>query len=92
MWVQSVAQKDPLEEEMATDFSIFAWEMPWTEEPGGLQFMGSQRVRLDSRQFLTSLSSVFLLQFTGLNPKENSTELFKNKALLSCQHLIFFLL
>ena len=36
---------DPLEEEMATHSSILAWKMPWTEEPGGLQSMGSQRVR-----------------------------------------------
>ena len=44
------------------------------------------------RQVLTSLSSMFLLQFTGPNQKENSTELFKNKALLTCQHLVFFFL
>jgi len=35
-WVQSLGQEDPLEEEMATYFSILAWEIPWTEEPGGL--------------------------------------------------------
>ena len=35
--------EDPLEEEMATPFSIFTWEIPWTEEPGGLQLMGSQK-------------------------------------------------
>ena len=40
-------QEDPLEEEMATQASILAWEIPWTEEPGGLQSMGSQRVRQD---------------------------------------------
>ena len=39
--------KDLLEEEMATDSSILAWEIPWTEEPDGLQFMGSQRVGHD---------------------------------------------
>ena len=36
MWVQSLAQKDPLEGEMATHSSIVAWKIPWTEEPGGL--------------------------------------------------------
>ena len=36
-------QEDPLEEEMATHSSIFAWEIPWKEEPGGLQSMGSQK-------------------------------------------------
>ena len=44
MQIQSVAQKDPLEKSMATHSSILAWEVPGTEEPGGLQFMGSQRV------------------------------------------------
>ena len=42
MQVQSLGQEDPLEEEMATHSSILAWEIPWTEEPGGLRFMGSQ--------------------------------------------------
>ena len=44
-WVQSQNQEDPLEEEMTTHSSILAWEILWTEEPGGLQFMGLQRVR-----------------------------------------------
>ena len=44
--VQSLGQEDPLEKEMATHSSILAWEIPWTEEPGGLQSMGSQRVTL----------------------------------------------
>ena len=39
--------EDPLEEGIATHFRIFAWRIPWTEEPGGLQFMGSQRVGRD---------------------------------------------
>ena len=46
-WVQSLGQEDPLEEEMATHSSILAWRIPWTEEPGGLQSMVSQRVRHD---------------------------------------------
>ena len=45
--VQSLSQEDPLEEGMATHSNILAWEIPWTEEPGGLQFMRSQRVRHD---------------------------------------------
>ena len=39
--VQSLGQEDPLEEEMTACFSILAWEIPWIEEPGGLQSMGS---------------------------------------------------
>ena len=46
-WVQSLGQEDSLEKEMATHSSILAWKMPWTEEPGGLQSMGSQRIRHD---------------------------------------------
>ena len=42
-----LGQEDPLEEDMAIHSSILAWEIPWTEEPGGLQFMGSQRVGHD---------------------------------------------
>ena len=47
MWVRFLGQEDPLEKEMATDSSILAWEILWTEELGGLQSMGSQRVRHD---------------------------------------------
>ena len=47
IWVRSLGQEDPLEEDMATHSSILAWETPWTEEPGKLQSMGSQRVRHD---------------------------------------------
>ena len=46
-WVLSLGQEDPLEKEMATQSSILAWRIPWTEEPGGLQSMGSQRVGHD---------------------------------------------
>ena len=44
MQVQSLSREDSLEEEMATHSSILAWRIPWTEEPGGLQSMVSQRV------------------------------------------------
>ena len=47
MWVQSPGQEDPLEEGMATHSSILAWEIPWTEEPGGLQSIRSQRAGYD---------------------------------------------
>ena len=46
-WVRSLDWEDPLEEDMATHFSILAWRIPWTEEPGGLQSMGPQRVGHD---------------------------------------------
>ena len=46
-WVQSLGWENPLEEGMATHFSILAWRIPWTEEPGELQSMGLQRVGHD---------------------------------------------
>ena len=47
MHVLSLGQEDPLEKEIATHSSILAWEIPWTEKPGGLQSMGLQRVGHD---------------------------------------------
>ena len=46
-WVRSLDQKDPLEEEMATHSSTLAWKIPWTQDRGGLQSMGSQTVGND---------------------------------------------
>ena len=46
-WVRSLGWKDPLEKGMASHSSILAWEIPWTEEPGRLQSLGSQRVGHD---------------------------------------------
>ena len=43
-WVRSLGWEDPLEQETATHLSILAWRIPWTEEPGGLQYIKSQRV------------------------------------------------
>ena len=47
IWVRSLGQEDPLEKDMVTHSSILAWKILWMEEPGGLQSMGSQRVRQD---------------------------------------------
>ena len=46
-WVRSLGWEDPLEKGMATHSRILAWRLPWTEEPGGLESMGSQRVRYE---------------------------------------------
>ena len=56
--VQSLGWEDPLEKEMATHSSILAWRIPWTEEPGSLQSMGSQRVRQD---WATTLTLTYLV-------------------------------
>ena len=57
--VRSLGQEDPLEKAMATHSSTLAWRVPWTEEPGKLQFMGSQRIRHD---WTTSLSLYSILK------------------------------
>ena len=59
-WLPSLGQEDPLEEGMATHSSILAWRIPWTEEPGGLQSMGSHRVGHDWMTF-TSLHLIALV-------------------------------
>ena len=46
-WLRSLVWEDPLEKGMASHSSILAWRIPWTEEPGGLQSMGSPRIRYD---------------------------------------------
>ena len=55
----SLGQEDPLQEEMATHSSILTWEIPWSEEPGGLQLKGSQRVGHDqTKHACTSMGKV----------------------------------
>ena len=61
-WVQSLDQEDPLEKEMATHSSILAWGIPWTEEPGGLQTMGLQRVGHDWSNLACNMASGVLLK------------------------------
>ena len=59
-WVQSVGQGDPLEKAKATHSRILAWRIPWTEEPGGLQNTGSQRVGCDCASEKPSRTHVFI--------------------------------
>ena len=53
--IQSLGQEEPLEKEMATHSSILAWEIPWTEEPGGLQSMESQKSRAQLSDLTTTI-------------------------------------
>ena len=55
-WVQSLGREDPLQEEMATLSSILAWRIPWTEEPGGLQSIGSKKSQTRLKQLSTFFS------------------------------------
>ena len=71
-WVQTLGQEDPLEKEKATYSSILAWKITWTEEPGGLQSMGLQRVRQDwatDTYLLTFHLSKCLTSYSGQNPE-----------------------
>ena len=70
-WVRSLGLEDPLEKEMAIHSSILVWKIPWMEKPGGLQSVGSQRVRHD---WATSLS--FFLLYINLLSSENLKDLF----------------
>ena len=74
IWVQSLAWEDPLEEGMVTHYGILAWRALWTEEPGGLQAMGSQRVVHD---LLTSSLDSF---------KVNSLTMFLLGLVFCCIH------
>ena len=66
MWVQSLGQEDPLEEEMATHSNILAWKIPQTEEPGGLWSIGLQGVGHDSdtKQPPTTMTSSQLTSYS----------------------------
>ena len=61
--VQSLGGEDPLEKKIASHSSILAWEIPWTEEPGGLQSMGSQRVGHDLMTKTNILGLALILQY-----------------------------
>ena len=62
-WVQSLGLEDPLERRMATYSSILAWRIPWTEEPDGLQSIGSQRV--DTTERITQTEIYYKLLITS---------------------------
>ena len=62
-WVRPLGQEDPLENEMATCSSILTWEISWTEEPGRLQSMGSQRVRHDLVTKTTTVYQMYLKNY-----------------------------
>ena len=67
-WVWFLGWEDPLEEEMVTHSSILTWKIQWTKEPGGLQSMGSQRVRHDSvtEQHATQISESGKIVFVDI--------------------------
>ena len=77
-WVPSLGQEDPLEKEMATHSSIFAWRIPWTEEPGRLQSMGSQES--DRTELSTHTHRSYWLNGTLISPRRN-LELVQNQML-----------
>ena len=90
MQVRFLGQEDPLEEGMATHSNILAWRIPWTEEPGGLQSIGSQRVRPDSGTQHAHTVGCALLGYVSCGVKQqnqHSHSLFMNKILLMTVYL-----
>ena len=77
-WVLTLVWKDPLEEIMATDSSILAWRIPWTEKPGRLQIMGSQGAGYNS---VTKHSAAHTVQYGGSFKKK------KRNYLIHCSNL-----
>ena len=75
-WVRSLDREDPLEKKMETHSSIHAWRIPWTEEPGGLQSMGSQRVSYNFTFtfFHSSAKNVSYVQELCTNTNKRYTE------------------
>ena len=67
MRVRSLGGEDPLEEEMATHSSIIAWEIPWTEEPGGLQSMESQELGMTEQLILSLFTFTYCEDTISLN-------------------------
>ena len=79
-WVQSLGWEEPLEKEMAAHSSTLAWKIPWMEEPGRLQSMGSQKVLHDWATSLSRLSRVFSSTIM-FSPSIILTKCFREKAL-----------
>ena len=76
-WVRSLGWEDPLEKEMATHSSMPSWRSPWTEELGGLQSTGSQRVRHDWVTSLSLFTFIWWSKVQQVNITENSISLFE---------------
>ena len=91
-WVRFLGREDPLEKGTATHSSILAWRIPWTEEPGRLQSMGSQRVRHDWRTFtFTYVGQSLLLtdKFLSKSHSEHKNLMTQVKAMLRDRKLAF---
>ena len=73
-WVQFLGWEDLLEQEMAAHSSILTWKIPGTEEPGGLQSMGSQRVRHDRSYLAQTLCIKVIIMKTYTIPREESNK------------------
>ena len=85
--MQSLDWEDPLEEEMATHSSILAWRIPWTEEPGGLQYMGSQLTQLSKLFYIAMCLHTLLFLFFNVTMLSIATAPLLIPCLLSPQLL-----
>ena len=90
-WVRSLGREDHLEKEMATHSSHLAWEIPWTKEPGGLQYMGSQRVGhdwvTDNNLTLACKGSAWSDSCQYLQPPHSLPSCFVDHHISSCSSL-----
>ena len=93
MWetrIRSLGQEDPLEKEMATYSSTVAWKIPWTEDPGGLQCLGLQIVRLHFLSFLVGIWVINLWSsITGEHPAVRLIDVSKNWVLFTYKFYYF---
>ena len=74
MWVRSLGREDPLEKKMETHSCIFAWRIPWKEEPGGQESKGSQRVRHDLATEQQQIQSIILFSSLEAEGDEGDAE------------------
>ena len=88
--VWSLGQEDPLEKEMTTHSSVLAWRILWTEEPGGLQSMGSQRVRHNWLHTHLHLHLVCSGDFHRLRGKSIKRQGFKSYTLEPINHIVIY--
>ena len=88
-WVRSLGQEDPLEKGMATHSSILAWRIPWTEEPGGLQSMGSPRARHNWATELAHMTANYVDAPTPLGNSDFKLSLKKKFSSIHLKHIFF---
>ena len=89
--VWSLVREDPLKKEMATCPSILAWKIPWTEEPGGLQFMRSRRIRHTSQLKSITTDTIRYNRYSAVSSPQKKRNLFEDESPVRLRYLSNFL-